>query len=282
MDLTAARSQARCAVRTQSFVDVLGSRSAWPDAAYAEAGAYLASRRRLPLPEGLVSVELATMAANQAGETILSGDEFVLVLAGTIRFQQAAREHRLEADVAAVVARGQPLEWATDGATELLVMRCGAGADGPVRIDVDTPLSRSSPPIAEILIGSAPSCRDHSDFRSVGGEFVCGTWESTPLSSSTDEFPSFRADAAAGRGSDLRRRVRSHREFRRGRRGDVRPGRRGIMGKPDARKENLRDLRARGIAAHTGCRARVPSGVRRHALGSVGQDCLSCRRETQG
>jgi uncharacterized cupin superfamily protein len=183
MDLTTASSEGHCATEAQSFVDVLGSRSTWPDAGYAEADPYSAGRRRLPLPEGPVCVELATLADRQSGETILSGDEFVLVVAGTIRFRQAGRELRLEADDAGVVVRSLPLEWATDGATELLVMRCSAGpggADGPARIDVDAPLSPSIPPIAELLIGPTPSCRGHMDFRSVSGEFMCGTWDSTP------------------------------------------------------------------------------------------------------
>ncbi len=183
MDLTVARDATPSGEGVQSFVDVLGSRAAWPDAGYEGVDPYFAGRRRLPLPQGPVSVETLTLAAGQSGETILTGDEFVLVLAGAIRLRQAARELRLEADGAAVAVRSQPVEWATDGATELLVMRCSAGpagADGPVRIEVDAPLSPSNPPLAELLIGPTPSCRSHSDFRSASGEFMCGTWDSTP------------------------------------------------------------------------------------------------------
>jgi uncharacterized cupin superfamily protein len=183
MDLTVARDEAHSGEGAQSFVDVLGSRAAWLDAGHAGADPYLAGRRRLPLPEGPVNVETVTLTAGQAGETILSGDEFVLVLAGTIRLRQAARELRLEAGDAGVAVRGQPLEWATDGATEILVMRCSAGpggGDGLVRIDVDAPLSPSNPPLAELLIGPTPSCRNHTDYRSASGEFMCGTWDSSP------------------------------------------------------------------------------------------------------
>lgn len=183
MELTVARDDTPSGEGVQSFVDLLGSRAVWPDAGYSKADPYFANRRRLPLPEGPVSVETVTLAAGQSGETILSGDEFVLVLAGGIRIRQAAAEVRLQVDGAAVAVRDQPLEWATDAATELLVMRCRAGpagADGPVRIDVDAPLSPSNPPLAELLIGPTPSCRSHSDFRSASGEFLCGTWDSTP------------------------------------------------------------------------------------------------------
>jgi uncharacterized cupin superfamily protein len=183
MDLTVTRGEAPSAEGVQSFVDVLGSRAKWPVAGHAGIDPYLADRRRLPLPDGLVSVETLTLAAGQSGETVLSGDEFVLVLAGSLRLRQAARQIQLEADGAAVAVRAEPLEWATDDATELLVMRCSAGpggADGPVRIDVDAPLSPSNPPLADLLVGPTPSCRSHSDFRSASGEFMCGTWDSTP------------------------------------------------------------------------------------------------------
>lgn len=184
MDLTTARDKTLSCEGAQSFVDLLGSRTAWPDAGHAGADPYLAGRRCLPLPVGPVSVESATLAAGQAGETILSGDEFVLVLAGTIRLRQTGRDFRLDAGDAGVAVRGWPLEWATDGASELLIMRCsaggGAGADGPVCIDVDAPLSPSNPPLAELLIGPTPTCRNHTDYRSASGEFMCGTWDSSP------------------------------------------------------------------------------------------------------
>jgi len=183
MDLTITCGEIQPGEGTQSFVNVLRSRAAWPEAGHAGADPYLAGRRRLPLPEGPVSVETLALAAGQAGETVLSGDEFVLVLSGTIRLRLAEHEVRLGADDAAVVVRGQPLEWETAGATELLIMRCSAGpagADGPVRIDVDAPLSPSNPPLAELLIGPTPTCRVHGDFRSASGEFMCGTWDSTP------------------------------------------------------------------------------------------------------
>jgi uncharacterized cupin superfamily protein len=131
-----------------------------------------------------VSVETVALAAGEAGEVLLTADEFVLVVEGAICFRQAARELRLEAGQAGVMVRGKRVEWAAKAATELVIMRCtaagGAGADEPVSIDVDAPLSPSNPPLAELLIGPTPACRNHSDYRSASGEFVCGTWDSTP------------------------------------------------------------------------------------------------------
>ncbi|MEO6359779.1 MAG: cupin domain-containing protein [Sphingomicrobium sp.] len=182
--MTTALDESLSGEKVQSFVDVLGTRSAWPDAGHSGGDSYFASRRRLPLPDGSVSIESVSLAAGQSGQAVLTGDEFVLVLNGTIRVRQAAHELLLGTGEAGVVVRDRPLDWATDGTTELLIMRCeaggGAGADKPVLIDVGAQLSPSNPPLADLLIGPTPSCRNHSDYRSASGEFVCGTWDSTP------------------------------------------------------------------------------------------------------
>jgi uncharacterized cupin superfamily protein len=38
----------------------------------------------------------------------------------------------------------------------------------------------ASTKVAATLVGPTPNCRNHSDFRSANGEFVCGVWDSTP------------------------------------------------------------------------------------------------------
>ena len=183
MDSTTAQEIPFAREGVQSFVDVLGTRTTWPAAEHAEKDGYLAGRRRLPLPEGPVSVESVGLPSGESGEVLLNADEFVLVLNGTICLRQAARELRLNAGEAGVLVRGQRVEWSTENATELVIMRCSAGGDGagePVLIDIDAPLSPSNPPLAELLIGPTPACRNHTDYRSPSGEFVCGTWDSTP------------------------------------------------------------------------------------------------------
>lgn len=170
--------------RTQvdGFVDVLESRAEWPAADDSEAGSYLAGRRRLPLADGPVTIESVLLSSGGSGQAVLPGDEFVLVLSGVVRFRQKGRDLRISAGEAAVILRDHLLEWAANEPAELLVMRCTAGgsADEPVVIDTAAPLSPSSAPLAELLVGSTPSCRNHSDYRSATGEFVCGTWDSTP------------------------------------------------------------------------------------------------------
>ena len=168
--------------QVHGFIDVLRSRSEWPAVDKSEPGAYLTGRRRLPLPDGPVTVELVTLAHGSSGGAALPGDEFVLVLSGIARFRQKGRQLDVAARQAAVVLGGEPVEWLADEPTELIVMRCMAGgsADAPVVIDTSAPLAPSNPPLAELLVGPTPSCRNHSDFCSATGEFVCGTWDSTP------------------------------------------------------------------------------------------------------
>lgn len=168
--------------KVHGFVDVLGSKGEWPALDASQPGSYLFGRRRLPLPEGPVTIESVLLSAGASGEAVLPGDEFVLVLSGGVRFRQKGQELQVGEGEAAVLLRDHPLEWTAEEAAELLVMRCTAGgsADEPVVIDTKAPLLPSNPPLADLLVGPTPSCRSHSDFRSATGEFACGTWDSTP------------------------------------------------------------------------------------------------------
>lgn len=167
---------------TDGFIDLLGSRNGWPAADESQAGSYLTGRRRLPLPDGPVTVESVILSSGRSGQAVLPGDEFVLVVSGAVRIHQKGWVLQIGAGEAAVLLRDEPLEWAADEPAELIVMRCTAGgsAEEPVVIDTAAPLSPSNPPLADLLVGRRPSCRSHSDFRSATGEFVCGTWDSTP------------------------------------------------------------------------------------------------------
>jgi uncharacterized cupin superfamily protein len=178
----------------RGFVDVLGTSGAWPEArrGAGRTDAYLGNRRRLPLPEGPISVERARLEAGASGECTLPGDEFVLVLEGSVTFEQSDVRCHLSAGQAAVMIRNRPLAWRSEAGSDLVVMRCtaggGPGADVPVRIDLAAPLAPSNPPAADVLIGPTPQCRNHSDYRSGSGEFVCGVWDSTPYHRRPIEF----------------------------------------------------------------------------------------------
>jgi uncharacterized cupin superfamily protein len=184
-ELLATKSAAAKTVR--GFVDVLGTSESWPAAptASAEADAYLAGRRRLPLPEGPITVERAHLDAGASGECVLPGDEFVLVLEGAVAFEQSGMCCEVASGEAAVLIRDRPLAWrvSPDAGADLILMRCtgggGAGAEAPVKIDPDAQLAPSNPPAAEVLIGPTPTCRGHTDYRSASSEFASGVWDST-------------------------------------------------------------------------------------------------------
>ena len=171
--------------RVAGFVDVLRTSAQWPlveDPAIGDG--FCRDRRRLPLPEGPITIEVGQVPRGATGRSRLSGDEFVLVLEGDLSFEQSGARCALTAGEAGVVVRERPLDWRTDGGAKLVVMRCtaggGAGADGPVRIDQRAPLAPANPPAPDVLIGPTPDCRNHTDYRSASGELVCGTWDSTP------------------------------------------------------------------------------------------------------
>jgi len=172
--------------RVQGFVDLLRTCEQWPPIPQepSDAGEYFSDRRRLPLPDGPVTVEVAQVRSGASGLGAVPGDEFVLVLEGDISFEQSGTRLRLGPGEAGVVIRDRPLDWSSDHGSKLIIMRCtgggGAGDDAPVRIDQDAPLAPSNPPLPQLLIGPSPQCRNHTDYRSESGEFVCGIWDSTP------------------------------------------------------------------------------------------------------
>ncbi|HEY0650124.1 cupin domain-containing protein [Phenylobacterium sp.] len=171
--------------RVAGFVDVLRTSEQWPPVEE-ESGVdgYFPDRRRLPLPEGPITLEIAQVQRGDSGRTRLPGDQFVLVLEGDITLEQSGVQCALTAGEAGVVVRERPLDWRSDRGGKLVLMRYtgggGAGADGPVRIDQGAPLAPSNPPAPDVLIGPTPACRNHTDYRSGSGELVCGTWDSTP------------------------------------------------------------------------------------------------------
>lgn len=173
--------------RVAGFVDVLRTAAQWPSVE-GESGVdgYFSDRRRLPLPDGPITIEMAHVQRGAFGRSRLLGDEFVLVLEGDVTFEQSGARCDLNTGEAGVMVRERPLDWRSERGAKLVLMRCtgggGAGADGPVRIDQGASLAPSNPPAADVLIGPTPDCRNHTDYRSGSGELVCGTWDSTPYS----------------------------------------------------------------------------------------------------
>ena len=127
---------------------------------------------------------VTAFAPNGSGRVVsMPTDEFVIALSGEIAFHRSGGTVVIGAGQSAVLPAGLGFEWHAAGATTAVVMACpttSVRAMDVVPIDVEASLAPSNPPLAELLVGPTPSCRNHADFRSASDEFVCGTWDSTP------------------------------------------------------------------------------------------------------
>ena len=113
----------------------------------------------------------------------LPGDEFVILMSGELTVDSARGATVITAARSAVLPAGLSFSWRAVAGTIAVAVTCPAGsgaADDAVAIDEAASLQPSNPPLADLLIGATPSCRSHTDYRSIDGEFTCGTWDSTP------------------------------------------------------------------------------------------------------
>ena len=113
----------------------------------------------------------------------LRADEFVIVLSGEIALRSARSAAVAKAGRSVVLPAGLGFEWSAAAETVAVIVACPSSsgtASDLVPIDEAAALAPSKPPLAELLVGPTPSCRNHTDYGSVNGEFVCGTWDSTP------------------------------------------------------------------------------------------------------
>lgn len=166
----------------RSFID-LRAFAAGTDLLAAEGdGAWATNRRDLSLAPGPVTVSVLRLSGEGA-QAALAADEFAIVLDGELQIATDAAVLDVTAGRSAVIPAGQAFGWTARMATTVVVMRCAsgpAGAEQIVPIDESAALVPSGAPIAELLVGPTPSCRNFTDYRSGNGEFVCGTWDSTP------------------------------------------------------------------------------------------------------
>lgn len=145
--------------------------------------AFFRSRVLLPLAEGPVTAGVVLLAAGQGEVASMPADEFVIVHEGQVRLESDGKAWTLEAGASMVLVRGVSFTWTTQAPATLIFLRRTGGASGEaalVPIDEQAPLEPSGAPLAELLVGPTPRCRNHGDYRSGDGEFVCGTWDSTP------------------------------------------------------------------------------------------------------
>lgn len=142
-----------------------------------------AGARKLAVRAGpcrLLAVSLAQGSGNSAG---LDADTWVIVDRGAVTLAVAEGDIELHDGQSAVIARGTPFSWRTDGPASLIGMAYPdgeAGQHGLVAIDNGAILAPSNPPAADLLLGETPSCRSNNQFASADETFKCGIWDSTP------------------------------------------------------------------------------------------------------
>ncbi|WP_246590262.1 cupin domain-containing protein [Marinobacterium ramblicola] len=145
--------------------------------------AFLACRYPLELPPGPVEVGAIRLQAGVGTVANLEGDEFVIVCEGLLTLTRQGETLELTDGASAVLSAGVGFDWCCAESATLLYMRYRAGTAGEgklIPIDESAPLVTSGTPAAELLIGPTPHCRNHTDYQSANGEFICGTWDSTP------------------------------------------------------------------------------------------------------
>jgi uncharacterized cupin superfamily protein len=146
--------------------------------------AFLSSRRVLAWPSGgPVTAGAITLAAGSGAVKSLPADEFIIVNVGSITLVQQDATVTLEAGQSAVIQQGAAFSWSAKEPVSLLFTRYNRsvpGDDAIVPVKENPQLDASGGPSAELLLTPAPVCRNYTDYRSADGEFLVGTWDSTP------------------------------------------------------------------------------------------------------
>ncbi|WP_028206460.1 cupin domain-containing protein [Paraburkholderia nodosa] len=144
---------------------------------------FLASRHFLDWPPGPMSAGVIALDTGCGVVPPQPADEFVIVAEGEITLTQAEHAMALGPGDSAVLAHGAEFFWSARGPVSIIFMRYhgSQSADGKIVPIQHAPLLETSgTPSAELLLTPAPLCRNFTDYRSADGEFVCGTWDSTP------------------------------------------------------------------------------------------------------
>lgn len=165
-----------------SFIDL----KSWALDAVADSPAgdpFIAGRRALHLDDGPVTagaLHLRPGAGRVAGQ---AADEFLHVVAGGLTLEVGADRFELDPGQSIVIPPGAPFAWRCSRATVLIYMRhatAAASSAGACMMDAATERQPSGAPLAELLTTPTPQCRNHTQYASADGAFVCGVWDSTP------------------------------------------------------------------------------------------------------
>jgi uncharacterized cupin superfamily protein len=144
---------------------------------------FLAGRRCLDWAPGPVTAGVITLEAGGGAVPSMPADEFIIVDEGRLTLSCPDAVLTLEAGQSAVIQQGAAFSWSAERPVSLIFTRYNGSQPGErviVPIKENPQLEPSGAPLAELLLTPAPACRNYSDYRSADGEFVCGTWDSTP------------------------------------------------------------------------------------------------------
>lgn len=176
-----AKSVVRSFVDLRAFAD--RETTAAPVALAGDKNLFLACRSLLPTTEGPATVGVLKLPPGSGKVASMPADEFLIVHKGRVTLEADGHAIALEPDASAVLTRGASIAWSADENVTLIFLRRSGGPHDKVAmipVEENPVLAPSGAPLAELLVGPTPSCRNHSDYRSPDGEFVCGTWDSTP------------------------------------------------------------------------------------------------------
>ena len=143
---------------------------------------FLRQRRALPLPEGPVEIGVIQLSPGSGAVTELVADEFIFTIKGKLSLTQD-EPIVLGKSSSLVLLHGCSFTWHCEETTTLIYMRYNQSTPSEnkiVPINLSAMLEPSGAPLAELLVGPTPSCRNHTDYLSFDNQFVCGCWDSSP------------------------------------------------------------------------------------------------------
>ncbi|MGN6094409.1 MAG: cupin domain-containing protein [Luteibacter jiangsuensis] len=144
---------------------------------------FLSSRRVLDWAAGPVTAGVITLEAGSGAVQSLPADEFIIVNEGSLTLTQQGSALTLGPNQSAVLKQGAGFTWSAQGPVSLIFTRYNKSQSGDgviVPVKEDPVMGHSGGPAAELLTTPVPTCRNYTDYTSADGEFMCGTWDSTP------------------------------------------------------------------------------------------------------
>lgn len=144
---------------------------------------FLSCRRILDWSDGPVTAGVIELASGHGSVQSLPADECIVVSEGCLTLTQQDVTVTLMPGQSAVILHGAAFRWSAPAPVSLIFTRYNRSQPGKgciVPIQQAPELKPSGTPSLDLLTTPVPSCRNFTDYASADGEFMCGTWDSTP------------------------------------------------------------------------------------------------------